>query len=204
MDNQVNIWNSLAEQWDRFRSKPFPKTIFYLSKNWEKGKILDVGCGNGRNLIPFAEKNFTCEGVDFSIEMLNHAKSKFKKLNLKSKFQVANMIDLPFKDNSFDYLICIASFHHLNKIDQQKTLLEFKRILKPNGKIYITTWNKLQLKFLFKNKEVFIPWKIKDQSYQRYYYLFNYFELKKLLKKHFKVEWSSGFFGKNIELIIKN
>ena len=136
--------------------------------------------------------------------MLNHAKSKFKKLNLKSKFQVANMIDLPFKDNSFDYLICIASFHHLNKIDQQKTLLEFKRILKPNGKIYITTWNKLQLKFLFKNKEVFIPWKIKDQSHQRYYYLFNYFELKKLLKKHFKVEWSSGFFGKNIELIIKN
>ena len=116
MVNQINIWNSLAEQWDRFRSKPFPKTIFYLSKNWEKGTILDVGCGNGRNLIPFAEKNFTCEGVDFSIEMLNHAKSKFKKLNLKSKFQVANMIDLPFKDNSFDYLICIASFHHLNKI----------------------------------------------------------------------------------------
>ena len=204
MDNQINIWNSLAEQWDRFRSKPFPKTIFYLSKNWEKGKILDVGCGNGRNLIPFAEKNFTCEGVDFSIEMLNHAKSKFKKLNLKSKFHVANMIDLPFKDNSFDYLICIASFHHLNKIDQQKTLLEFKRILKSNGKIYITTWNKLQLKFLFKNKEVFIPWKIKDQSHQRYYYLFNHFELKKLLKKHFKVEWSNGFFGKNIELIIKN
>ena len=204
MDNQINIWNSLAEQWDKFRSKPFPNTIFSLSKNWEKGKILDVGCGNGRNLIPFAEKNFTCEGVDFSIEMLNHAKSKFKKLNLKSKFHVANMTDLPFKDNSFDYLICIASFHHLNKIDQQKTLLEFKRILKSNGKIYITTWNKLQLKFLFKNKEVFIPWKIKDQSYQRYYYLFNHFELKKLLKKHFKVEWSNGFFGKNIELIIKN
>tara|TARA_Y100000034_G_scaffold127391_1_gene180117 strand:- start:1599 stop:2213 length:615 start_codon:yes stop_codon:yes gene_type:complete len=203
MDNQKNIWNSLAEQWNRFRSKPFPETVFYLSRTWKKGKILDIGCGNGRNLVPFAEKDFNCEGADFSIEMVKSAKVKFKKLGLKCKLYTSNMTKLPFKDNSLDYLMCIASFHHLNKLDQEKALKEFKRILKPEGKMYITSWNKWQTKFLFGKKEVFVPWKVGDKTYQRYYYLFNYFEFKRLLGKYFKIENSKGIFGKNIELIVR-
>ena len=70
MNTRRNIWNSLSEQWNKVRSKPFPETIIYLSKIWKKGKILDIGCGNGRNLIPFAEKDFDCQGVYFSIEMI--------------------------------------------------------------------------------------------------------------------------------------
>jgi ubiquinone/menaquinone biosynthesis C-methylase UbiE len=204
MNSQENIWNSLAEQWNRFRSKPFPETVLYLSRTWKNGKLLDIGCGNGRNLISFAEKDFICEGIDFSIEMVKNAKSKFKKLGLKAKFHASNMTKLPFKDNSFDYLICIASFHHLNKLDQEKALDEFKRILKPGGKMYITTWNKWQSKFLFSEKEIFVPWKVGDKTYQRYYYLFNYYEFKNLLSKYFKIESADGKFGKNIELIVKN
>ena len=71
-------------------------------------------------------------------------------------------------------------------------------------KMYITTWNKWQSKFLFSGKEVFVPWKIENKIYQRYYYLFNYFEFKELLKKYFKIESSKGIFEKNIELIVKN
>ncbi len=202
MKNQANIWNSLAEQWNKFKPKPFPQTVYYLSRTWKKGKILDIGCGNGRNLIPFAEKDFSCEATDFSISMIKNAKAKFKKLGLKGKFHVSNMTKLSFKDNSFDYLICVASFHHLNKFDQKKALKEFKRILKPKGKMYITSWNKWQNKFLFGKKEIFVPWKVKDKTYQRYYYLFNYFEFKNLLRKHFEIENSKGIFGKNIEVIV--
>ena len=203
MNNQENIWNSLAKQWNAFRPKPFPETVLYLSRTWKSGKLLDIGCGNGRNLVPFAEKDFICEGIDFSIEMVKNAKSKLNKLGLKAKFHASNMTKLPFKDNNFDYLICIASFHHLNKLDQEKALCEFKRILKPCGKMYITTWNKWQSKFLFEKKEIFVPWKVGDKTYQRYYYLFNYYEFKNLLSKYFKIESSEGKFGKNIEVVVK-
>ncbi len=203
MKNQSSVWDSLAEQWNNFRPNPFPKKIYFLSRTWEKGKILDIGCGNGRNLVSFAEKDFVCDGVDFSMEMVKNAKLKFEKLGLRSKFHISNMTNLPFKNNNFDYLICVASFHHLNKFDQEKALKEFKRILKPSGKMYITVWNKWQSRFLFGKKEVFIPWKVKDKIYQRYYYLFNYLEFKNLLSKHFKIEDSEGIFEKNIEVIVK-
>ena len=196
MKNQEDIWNTVAEQWNRFRGKPFPNIVYNLSRTWKKGKILDIGCGNGRNLIPFAEKDFICEGLDFSIEMVKNAKSKFKKLSLKSKFHVSNMTKLPFKDDNFDYLICVASFHHLNKFEQKKALKEFKRILKPKGKMYITSWNKWQSEFVFGKKEIFVPWKIGEKKYERYYYMFNYFEFKNLLKKYFKIESSKGIFWK--------
>ena len=114
------------------------------------------------------------------------------------------MTKIPFKNNKFDYLLCIASFHHLNKNDQKRSLEEFKRILKPGGKIYITCWNKWQYKFFLKKKEMFIPWKIQNKEYDRYYYLFNYFELKSLLKKYFRVEKSKGIFANNLEFILKN
>lgn len=203
MKDQKKVWNSLSKQWNNFRRNPFPKRISYLSKNWKRKKIVDIGCGNGRNLIPFAKKGFNCEGVDFSKDMVKFAKSRFKKLGLKCNFHVLNMNKLPFKDHNFDYIICVASFHHLDKKNQTKTLEEFKRILKPGGKIYITVWNKWQSRFLFEKKEVFIPWKVKDKIYQRYYYLFNYFEFKSLLSKYFKIEHSEGIFEKNIELIVK-
>ena len=113
------------------------------------------------------------------------------------------MTKLPFKDGYFDYLICVASFHHLNKFEQEIALNEFKRILKPGGKMYITAWNKWQSKFLFSGKEVFVPWKVENKIYRRYYYLFNYIEFKNLLSKYFKIENSEGIFEKNIELIVK-
>jgi len=223
MKDQKKVWNSLSKSWNNFRRNPFPKRIFYLSKSWKRGKIVDIGCGNGRNLIPFAKKGFSCDAVDFSIDMIKFAKSRFRKLGLKCKFHVSNMNKLPFKDNNFDYIICVASFHHLNKFDQEKALKEFKRILKPGGEMYITVWNKWQSRFLFgklkiklkniwqsgsffelfRKKEVFIPWKVEDKIYQRYYYLFNYLEFKNLLSKYFKIKHSEGIFEKNIELIVK-
>jgi len=78
-----------------------------------------------------------------------------------------------------------------------------KRVLKPNGKLFIAVWNKWQPRFIFKSKEQIIPWKVKDKTYQRYYYLFNIFEFKNLLKKYnFKIKKS--YIDKNISILAEN
>lgn len=202
MENQKEVWDSLAEGWNNFRRKPFPYTVLKLSDKWKKGKILDLGCGNGRNLVPFSEKGFDCYGVDFSEKMLEYAKGRFSKRKLTAEFKFGDLAKIPFEDNFFDYIICIASFHHLNKKDQIKSLNEIKRVLKEDGKLYLTIWNKWQGKFLFGKKEKFMSWKIKDEIFERYYYFFNIFEIKRLLRKFgFKIEKSFGIFRKNIEIV---
>jgi len=207
MENQEKVWDAIANQWQNFRQRPFSDLAGILnstSAKWKPGKIIDIGCGNCRNLLEFAKKGFDCYGVDFSSEMLKQAAIFAKKNNFKVKLNLSKAQKLPFKDNSFDYALSIAVLHHLNKNDQIMALQEIKRILKNNGKAIITVWNKWQWKFLFKKKELMIPWHIKEKVYWRYYYMLNYFEMKNMLKKTgFRIIYSNGIFGKNLAFVVE-
>lgn len=203
--NQKKIWNKIAFQWHNFRQKPTKEVIWFLYKYCKnKGKIVDIGCGNARNLIPFAKLNFECYGIDFSEEMLKNAKYLTDKNKLKINLELANIIEIPYQNNSFDYCLHVASLHHLEtKEEQFKSLQETYRILKKEGLVLLTVWNKLQLKFLLKPKDAYVSWKINNKIYKRYYHLFTYFELKNLIKKtKFKIVESKPF-GKNLVFILK-
>ena len=203
MKNQENVWNSIAKQWNNFRAKP-ERIVGYFKDKYtrNKGKIIDLGCGNCRNLIPFYK--FECYGVDFSKAMLEKAKSLSRKHKFKVNLFKSNLTKLQFRNNFFDYALMLASLHHL-ETDKKRlnALKELKRILKEDGVALILVWNKWQWKFLFRKKDILIPWKVKNKIYYRYYHLFNYFELKNLLKKYnFKI-LESGFYKKNIMFVVK-
>lgn len=205
--NQQNVWDALAKQWHRYRQRQWKDIeIIINSLGWKPGKILEIGCGNCRNLLTFAQRGFDCYGIDFSKEMLKYAKEFCKKNKIKIKLKKAKAESLPFPNNSFDYVLSIALLHHLKKSEQLKAVNEMFRILKPGGKAIATVWNKLNpkfWKFLFK-KETFIPWRIDNKVYRRYYYFFNFWELKKMLKdRGFKIVKSSSIFSRNIILVIK-
>ncbi|MEW6063509.1 MAG: class I SAM-dependent methyltransferase [Nanoarchaeota archaeon] len=204
MQNQIRVWNAVAEQWHHFRQKPYSEWQF-LAKTWKKGKILEVGCGNCRNLLIFAKNGFDCYGIDFSDEMLKYAKKYCKKYAFKVKLKKARAEKLPFKNESFDYVLSIAVLHHLNSKEKRiKSLKEIKRVLKNEGEALILVWNKLIPRFFFKPKDYFVPWRVKGKAYLRYYYFFTYWELKKLLKKSgFKIISSSGMFNKNLLFLVK-
>lgn len=204
--NQEKVWDAISEQWYHFRQKPFGdvKEVFRgILEHWKPGKILDIGCGNCRNLLSFAKFGFKCNGIDFSGEMLKQARNFADKYGFNVNLKKADAKKLPFKDNSFDYALSVAVLHHLKKDDQSKALKEMKRVLKNNGHALITVWNKMQPKLLMKSKEQYVPWHIKDKIYQRYYYLFTYIELKELLKREFKVIYSGSPLNKNLIFIVQ-
>ena len=170
----------------------------------KKGKILEVGCGNARNLVQFAKLNFECHGIDFSVKMLNNAEKLCKKHNVKINLKEADITNLQFKENYFDYILHISSLHHLNSEEKiTKALDQAYKVLNSNGLMLLTVWNKLQLKFILKPKDLYIPWKKNNKEYNRFYHLFDFFELKKLIKNtNFKI-LESNIFGKNLIFILK-
>ena len=99
--------------------------------------ILDLGCGTGileAELDPKKFSNIT--GVDLSEKMINLASEKVK----GAAFLAADGEHLPFKDNSFDIIICSSTLHHFP--DLSPILQELKRVLKEHGLIIIREPNR--------------------------------------------------------------
>jgi ubiquinone/menaquinone biosynthesis C-methylase UbiE len=164
--------------------------ISFLKK--QKGKILDLGCGSGRNFV----KEKEIYGIDFSQEMLKLAKNKATN---KIKLFKSNSWKLRFPDNFFDSAICIALLHCVKGKNREKTINELYRVLKEKRKSLITVWARTG-KFKNKEKESFVKWK---DIGKRYNYFYDLRELEKELRKAgFKIIRSKEEIGKKAGNII--
>ncbi|MFH0898614.1 MAG: class I SAM-dependent methyltransferase [bacterium] len=108
---------------------------FLKTKLSKDQKILDLACGYGRLTIPLAKAGYKIEGIDLVPNFIRKAKALAKEENLKITFKIGDMRDLPYKDDTFDVVMCIwSSFNHLlTEEDQIGALKEIIRILCKNG-----------------------------------------------------------------------
>ena len=191
--NQKQVWDKIAQDWRKFRDKT-PVEVEEFLKN-KKGKILDLGCGSGRNLVK--NNKIVFYGIDFSEKMLNFAKQNAKKGKIKAKFFKSEAENLMFKDNFFDSAVFISTLHCIDtKEKRKKTLAELYRVMKPNSEAMISVWNKKSKKNISPDsKEGFVIWRKDDKKLERYYYFYEEKELKKDLEecgfKIIKKEFSS-------------
>ena len=107
--------------------KPYPELIEFFSQNPQKGKVLDLGCGQGRDAIALARLGYSVTGIDNSkvgIEQMNQV-AQTEKLNLSG--QVG---DIYAFDNfgEFDFVLLDSMFHFAKK-DQEKEVRFIQRIL---------------------------------------------------------------------------
>jgi tocopherol O-methyltransferase len=103
--------------------------------------ILDVGCGIGGSSLYLAEKfGARVTGITLSPVQAARAKERARAAGLEARadFQVANALEMPFADNSFDLLWSLESGEHMP--DKVKFLQECHRVLKPGGKLIFVTW----------------------------------------------------------------
>lgn len=130
-----NYWKKLKhKQCDDFLYK-WPCLKKYIPKE-PNITIVDFGCGAGQLIHKLEKINPSSHyvGLDVSDECINRNKKKFK----KHEFHL--IIDggkLPFKNNSVEYIISADSIEHV--YDTDLAFKEFTRVLKPGGKIIITT-----------------------------------------------------------------
>ena len=123
----------------------------FALRKWEEkivnsvsGKVLDVACGGGRITVPMLEKGCDVIGTDFVKEFENKIRQHESRFKGNFKFIVSEMDDLTFPDDTFDCVTCINSIIYMKtKARVYQSFYEMARVLKPNGKLYITLWNML-------------------------------------------------------------
>ncbi len=193
--SQEQIWNKIAEAWNNFRKRS-PSEVEEFLKN-KKGKILDLGCGSGRNI--FANPYREYYGVDFSGEMLKLAERDARMKKAKAVFFKINFgkEKLNFPSNFFDSAVFISTLHCIETAEARKNALkELYRVMKKNSEAMITVWKKDAMIQTWKSKklggfdfsyahakELFLNWKHNKIDYKRYYYFYEEKELEQLLKK---------------------
>lgn len=109
------------------------------------GVLVDLGCGTGRVLVPFARRGFHCVGVDLSPEFLGVVGRKAAAEGLHIDRVLANLIELGcLADASADYAVCLFSTLGMirGRANRLCALRHIRRILKPGGAFIIHVHNR--------------------------------------------------------------
>ncbi|MDQ2720149.1 MAG: class I SAM-dependent methyltransferase [Bacteroidota bacterium] len=103
----------------------------------EGDKILDAGCGGGRNMHWFVQNNFDMYGIDSSEAAIINLRNEYPSLPSKN-LQVAFIEALPFTDNFFDHVISSAVLHFAANAAHFKEMIgEMVRVMIPSGTLFI-------------------------------------------------------------------
>ncbi len=102
-------------------------------------RVLDLGCGAGRNLIYLLRSGFDMYGIDYAPEGLKIIKERLKKEKTNCRLRLGNIFNkLPYEDDFFDAVISVQVLQHGKLNEIKRAIKEIKRVLKPEGIIFIT------------------------------------------------------------------
>ena len=114
-------------QTENLFGKPYPELIDFFTKKIKNGKVLDLGCGQGRDAIALAKLGFDVTGIDYSkvgIDQMNDI-AKVQKLSLKGL-----VADIFLFDDFGDYdVVLLNSMFHFTKNDKEKEIAFIKNII---------------------------------------------------------------------------
>ena len=124
----------------------FADIDIYLFDQIQKGrftpgmKILDAGCGGGRNIIWFMRNGFDVSAIDVderAVDKIRDLANTVAPGLPQASFQIAGLDSIPFADEIFDWVICNTVLHFAEDRDQfDRWVAELWRVLKPGGMFF--------------------------------------------------------------------
>lgn len=154
-----NFWNS-KNITREFYTQPFSSywlDFFRSIKNRSKKKVLDIGCGGGRNTEMLINLGFDVYACDFYEGMIKITKNRLKKNGLKDEFitdriKKAPMTKLPYHSNYFDIILSHGVYHNAQSLKEiNHALEESARVLKEKGHFCFNTFTSVCIAKDFKN-----------------------------------------------------
>jgi cyclopropane fatty-acyl-phospholipid synthase-like methyltransferase len=111
----------------------YKKTIKHFLKLVENGKILDIGCGHGRDVNYFSTEGFKAYGIDPSENMI-----RFATKNMAGEYEQVSFEDFKAKPETFDGIWCNTVMQFFRPENYPQALRKMHEMLKKDGALYIT------------------------------------------------------------------
>lgn len=149
--NLINYWDNYYDNIKNFSESSFAKfTSNYFGKKRNGKKIIDIGCGNGRDSFYFYKQNLSVVGIDISKKAikknLNYSNPKLKFINLD--------IEKKTMSGKFDFIYSRFFLHAINEKTEDRLLKWINKIKKKNALLFLEYRNHKDLIFRkIKNKK---------------------------------------------------
>ncbi|MBI3590771.1 MAG: class I SAM-dependent methyltransferase [Candidatus Melainabacteria bacterium] len=129
-------WKRVSKPHKELPKLPYIHEITRKLKKYQVKKVLDLGCGSGWLSIFISKYGFDVTGIDIAKPAVELGKTWASEDNAKVNFLVGDLLNLPFKENSFDAVVCNSVLEHF-RFDQAKVLFEkVHKILTEKGFLF--------------------------------------------------------------------
>jgi len=165
---------------DTWTHLPIKAKGLKLTENLKTGSfILDVGSGRGLFAKQLAEAGFKVIGIDFEKNIVQKTNAEIKNWGLegKLKFMEADVLDIPFANESFDGICDFGLLENLFREDWGKYAEEITRVLKPGG-FYLNVSLSRETQRFFE----FYPKGSESGDFQKYGIHYHFFEKEEIAK----------------------
>lgn len=130
--NRQQYFEELAHTCEKY----YISYISQFKKLTSETRVLEIGCGDGGNLVPFAKRGCSVLGVDIATSRIEVAKSCFATLGLEGTFIASDIFSVKELEHQFDLIICHDVFEHI--FDKNQFLANLKKYVKPGGMVFMS------------------------------------------------------------------
>jgi SAM-dependent methyltransferase len=139
-------WNSFYSDRQKdipfFKNAPDENLVSYFERNLLKpGKVLELGCGPGRNSIYFSLHGCPVDGVDISEEAIKWARERTEDRGYDITFHCKSIFEFDYIPCSYDIVYDCGCFHHIAPHRRMSYIQLILNALKPDGKFCIICFN---------------------------------------------------------------
>lgn len=136
-DRTQHDWDRRYEKgWQGGEDKLFDTFVETYSGKLGK-RVLDIGCGNGRHVVPLAQAGYEVTGIELSDVGVRQAKEALEQAGVVAGIAQGEARSLPFRDESFDWAISIQVFQFNDWAGAEQSFAEVGRVLKPGGYFFL-------------------------------------------------------------------
>ncbi|KAA0966033.1 class I SAM-dependent methyltransferase [Sporosarcina sp. ANT_H38] len=139
----TDFWNEFYANREKkipfFVDKPDENLVgFFENNDVNSGKVLELGCGPGRNAIYCAEKGCTVDAIDLSEQSIRWATERAKERDVNVNFIHNNIFDVQIEEGTYDIVYDSGCFHHIAPHRRKDYIDLIHKALKPGGYYAIT------------------------------------------------------------------
>ena len=148
--NQSKEWaefhkNKLSHSYPKWPNETMLKLLFGkytansigVNPDW---KVLDVGCGFGNNLYPFADLGCNIHGIEIDPEIAEITTELISSKGIEANISHGTNRQIPYDDDTFDLLLSVNTVHYEGQGDLVSSAFhEFSRVLRPGGILFLST-----------------------------------------------------------------